>query len=283
MVIDPADIKSPITERRIPWQVAVGIGVLVLAALVNIPLVNHILGPYWSLFIYDACVIASALAAAILSTRLWRVYERGETLSLVWGSMAVGLILWATGEIIWSYDQIWGGMSLPYPSLADFLWIIGYVPIIWALVNRYRTFRVKLSRWWQFAVLAIYVVVLFTVIIFILYPIFFTDLEAVSVFEKIVNLIYPIGDLIVAFLATMLVMVLIGGVLFSSWGLIAVGFLFAAISDLIYAWTVWQGTYHVIPTLGIDISSFITNLLYVAFYVLVAIGLFKQASMVKAV
>jgi hypothetical protein len=78
-------------------------------------------------------------------------------------------------------------------------------------------------------------------------------------------------------------MVLIGGILFSSWGMIALGFLFVSVSDLLYAWSVWQGTYQVSAMQGFDVSSFIINILYVAFYVLVAAGVHKQARMLKAI
>jgi hypothetical protein len=203
-------------------------------------------------------------------------------MSLIWGNMALGLILWAAGEFIWSSDQIWGGNSLPYPSMADILWILGYVPFILALGIRLRTLRIKPDKWWQFVVFAVYGLVFVIVLFFVIKPIY-NDTSSATMFEKIVNLIYPIGDLIVAFLATTLVMVLIDGILFSSWGMIALGFLFVSVSDLLYAWSVWQGTYQVSPVQGFDVPSFIINILYVASYVLIAVGVNKQARMLKAI
>jgi len=277
-----SDNNTTHPEKMIQWPVAAGAGLIILSALIYIPGISRVLGPFWVLVIYDVCVFVPTIAAAVLATRLWRSFERGETLSMIWGNIAVGLIMWAGGEIIWSSDQIWGGSSLPYPSMADILWIFGYIPVIWALGIRLRTLRIKPDRWWQFVVFSIYGLAFIAALFFIIIPIF-TDISTTRVFEKTVNLIYPIGDLAVAFLTTTLVMVLLGGTLFNSWGLIALGFLFASISDLLYAWTVWQGTFQVNPATSFDPGSFIVNLLYVAFYVFVAIGLHKQAGMVNAI
>lgn len=75
---------------------------------------------------------------------------------------------------------------------------------------------------------------------------------------------------------------LISGTLFESWGHIATGFLCAAVSDLLYTWTIWQGTYQVAPTANVDILSLVINVLYVMFYVLVAMGLFRHYYIIKA-
>jgi hypothetical protein len=274
--------NSSYSEKTVHWPIVAGAGVILLSVLIYLPGINRAIGAYWSLVIYDTCVIISAVTAAVLAARLWRIFEKGETMSLIWGNMALGFTLWAAGEFIWSSDQIWGGNSLPYPSMADILWILGYIPFILALGIRLRTLRIKPDKWWQRVVFFIYGLVLIMVFSYVIVPIY-NDTSSATVFEKVINLVYPVGDLIVAFLATTLMMVLIGGVLFSSWGLIALGFLFVSVSDLLYAWSVWQGTYQVNPVQGFDILSFIINTLYVTSYVLVAAGVYKQARMLKAI
>src|SRR3970040_989981 len=112
MAYDSSDNNTTHPGKMFQWPLAAGAGLIILSALIYIPGISRVLGPFWSLIIYDACVFVPAVAAAALATRLWRSFERGETLSLIWGNMAVGLIMWAGGEIIWSSDQIWGGNSL---------------------------------------------------------------------------------------------------------------------------------------------------------------------------
>lgn len=65
--------------------------------------------------------------------------------------------------------------------------------------------------------------------------------------------------------------------------MIALGFLCAAASDLMYAWAVWQGTFESNPAGNMDLGSFAINLLYVAFYLFVALGLYRQAKSVNAI
>lgn len=270
------------SRKRDSWPIGLGFGAFIVIILIYIPAISNFLGPRLVLFIYDLTVVTAAVIGAYLAARLWRNYERGEMLSLIWGNITLGLILWAGGEIIWSSDQLWGGNSLPYPSAADIFWIIGYLPVILAFTLRLYTLKIIPNKGWQIAILALYLLMFVLAVWFIIIPIV-TDPSTTNTLEKTINLLYPIGDLIVGFLAVYLVIVLIGGTLFSSWGLIAVGFLCAAISDLLYAWTVWQGTFQVNPAEGVDLVSFTINLLYIAFYVFAAMGLYRQAKAVNAI
>ena len=269
-------------KHPIEWPVIIAIGMVLLSSLIYLPGIYQALGAFAVLIIYDVCVVAFALTAAVLAALLWRTFDPGETLSLIWGTIAIGLTAWAIGEIIWSSDQIWGGNSLPYPSAADLLWILGYLPIIWALILRYRTLRTGLRNWWQIVALTGYGLVVILTMIYIVAPIV-TDTDTTRVYEKTVNLLYPVGDLAIAYLSTALMLVLIGGTLFSSWGLISFGFVCAAVSDLLYAMTLWQGIYQVSPVEGVDFVSFVINLLYVAFYAFVALGLYRQAKILNVI
>ena len=264
----------------LPASLAIGIAVIVI--LIYVPAISSLLGPQFVLSIYDFIVIAAAVLAAYLAARLWRAHERGEMLSIIWGNIAVGLIVWAAGEMIWSSDQLWGGNSLPYPSMADVLWILGYLPVILAFGLRLYTLKITPNKGWQITTLAVYILIVVLSLWFIIVPIF-TDSTTTKVIEKTINLLYPIGDLIVGFLALYLVQTLIGGTLFGSWGMIALGFFCAAASDLLYALAVWQGTFQVNPAEGVDLGSFTINLLYVAFYVFVALGLHRQAKSINAI
>ncbi len=272
-----------IPPRHRPFQPAIlAISLAVIVLLIHVPGISRLLGPLWALVVYDLIVAGAAIYAAFLATHLWRAHERGEKLSLVWGCIAAGLILWALGEIIWSSDQLWGGNSLPYPSMADVFWILGYFPLIFALGLRYYMLGVMPNKGWQIASLAVYLGLFGLAVWMILLPIY-TDADTTRVFEKTVNLLYPIGDLIVGFLAAVLLMVLIGGTLFRSWGLVALGLFCAAVSDLLYTWAIWQGTFEVNPAGGTNFGSAMINVLYAAFYLFVAVGLFRQARSKNAI
>jgi hypothetical protein len=264
------------------WTTLLAFGAISISGLIYTPSIYRALGPIMVLAIYDLSVLIFALISTVLAILLWRSFDRGETLSQIWGGIAIGLTLWLGGEFIWTLDQLWGGDSLPYPSNADILWILGYVPIIWALLKRFRTLRINPNQPWQKMILISYSLLVFLIVIYLIVPIV-TDTETLAWYEKSVNLLYPLGDLMVGLLAILLVLVLSGGTLFGPWRLIAGGFLFVAISDLLYGLTLWQGTYQINPAEAIDPLSLIINMSYVAFYVLMAWGVYQQARMQNAV
>jgi hypothetical protein len=44
--------------------------------------------------------------------------------------IAVGIILWATAELTWTYYQLGLRIENPFPSIADGFWVIGYIFLI---------------------------------------------------------------------------------------------------------------------------------------------------------
>src|SRR2546427_13263596 len=49
--------------------------------------------------------------------------------------IAVGIILWATAELTWTYYQLGLRIENPFPSIADGFWVIGYIFFIPALYS----------------------------------------------------------------------------------------------------------------------------------------------------
>jgi hypothetical protein len=41
-------------------------------------------------------------------------------------SLVVGMALWACGYSIWAYYELELGIATPYPSIADFVWLLGF-------------------------------------------------------------------------------------------------------------------------------------------------------------
>ena len=56
----------------------------------------------------------------------------GRTNRLLWGGLLAGWALWVIAEILW---VVYGNLyqEIPYPSPADFFWLIGYVPMGYGL------------------------------------------------------------------------------------------------------------------------------------------------------
>jgi hypothetical protein len=54
-------------------------------------------------------------------------------------SLLVGISLWALAHTIWAYFELGLGIATPYPSIADFIWLLGY-PFLW--YHYYYSFRI---------------------------------------------------------------------------------------------------------------------------------------------
>ncbi len=275
------DSRGTVSRAGTRSAVAAAVLVVLIIGTLYTRDVYRLVGGAAVLAIYDLTNVTLALLSTWLASLLWRSFQRGETLSFIWGFLTIGLAMWSAGEIIWSSDQLLFGNKLPYPSAADVLWLLGYVPVILALAVRLFTFRMRLTKPFQFIILAAYVVGVIFAIAYVVIPVL-TESQGVTQLEVLVTAAYPVGDLIVAFFALLLVLVLSGGLLFGPWGLIALGYFGFAASDLFYALAILDDVYQVDPAAGLNFMSYSINLLYTAAYVLVALGLYQSARLQNA-
>ena len=107
--------------------------------------------------------------------------------------LAVGVGLWFTAEIIWTSYQVGVGIETPFPSLADGLWLVGYVPLAYHLYRIYYTVTRKIVGGDTLVVLSAIVGV---ILAFLLYLIFGLSSQHQGVLELIINLAYPVLDAI---------------------------------------------------------------------------------------
>jgi diguanylate cyclase (GGDEF)-like protein len=158
---------------------------------------------------------------------------------LAWAAISAGLVMWTTGDLIWS---LWiGNMATqPYPSLSDFLYLASYASIYtgFILLLRARVRPVRGSQWVDgmvgcLAISGVAAAVLFPA---------FTGLTEGNTAEVVVNLAYPVCDLLLlSFVA--LALGLNRWRLDRSWVLLGVGQLMNVIADVIYAYQDAAGTY----------------------------------------
>lgn len=254
--------------------VLIGILATGLIALLHLNPIERLLSREAFFWIYDSATILAALLCASLALALFLSYERGEVFRVIWGSLAVGLLLWAFGEAIWAAYQLVLKVEVPYPSIADVLWVAGYLPVIFGLATRYRTYRIPLRHAWQMFVLGLFALGVVLAARFIIWPIAAYE-EYTPPVERALNLLYPLGDLSVALLALLITLVLTGGALSVPWGYIAAGYLIMATSDLLFTYASWNGIY---PEGGADVNVImvVIDVMYLAAYIIIAIGLYSR-------
>jgi hypothetical protein len=255
-------------DRKIVWAAAVGLAAIVAITLVQIFKPG---GSGTATAITDMGSLVFALVNLVLAVILWRASSPGEVLRLIWGSLAVGFLLWAAGEAMWTYYRVIAGQELPYPSLADIAWTIGYIPLVVGLFVRYRSFQTTPTRSRLLVIGGLFAAILILAIVFLIVPIVtYTGYERQA--EQFLDVLYPVGDLAVAFAAMLVVLVLSGGELSLPWLFISAGFVVIALSDLLFSYATWNELY-------VD-GSFLqvfTDITYPASYVIIALGFYIQA------
>jgi diguanylate cyclase (GGDEF)-like protein len=80
----------------------------------------------------DAAQFLGAVAAVVCCLWTARRYIGGQRTWRLW--LALGMTGWAVGQVIWSYNQLFGGRPLPSPSLADAGYLSLAIPALFALI-----------------------------------------------------------------------------------------------------------------------------------------------------
>lgn len=222
-----------------------------------------------------------ALAITVLAFLLWREAGWTEILGRVWLYLMAGMFLWTVGEAIWAYYEVILNKVTPYPSVADIAWVFGYIPLVLAMVIRLRSLQTTPERQQTLISTGISAVLAIIALIFVIGPIVLAD-DYDSRFEQFIDILYPLGDLALAYTAMLCMAALTGGLLSRTWLLIASGFVLLAISDLLFVYTTWKDIYTIKedgPTL---LRAFI-DLTYVLGYMLIGYGCYIQARLQRII
>jgi len=202
------------------------------------------------LYISDLFPVLCSLIAVIcllFAVRIFREYDFTKT---AWLMILLGVCIdflaestYAVSEIIFSVD-----MDNVFPTLADYFWCVGYIPVFIGLLMMligYRRSQIPMGEIKLLVILSsVFVIIASTVIYFVLLPIV-NDAETTGI-AKFFYLFYPIGDLFIVIPAILLIYVtsLLGrGALTLPWKFLGLGFIFFTISDLLYSYLDWLGKY----------------------------------------
>jgi hypothetical protein len=227
----------------------------------------------------DVFPLVLSLSGALFSYLIFRRQEKTRLGRRIWGAMTLGLLLWAAGEAIWSYYEIVLQQETPFPSLADVVWTLGYIPLIYALASQYLPLRATVGRrqWWL--ILVVVMVMLALTVGLVILPIL-TDPEAGTPVEVFFSLTYPVGDIILLSFGAALATIFLGGELGMAWGPIAMGIIVLSVADLLFSYGSWNGLYY--PDGKLNFLSALFDTLYISAYVVWTVGLYRRLSLPEA-
>ncbi|RPI93479.1 MAG: hypothetical protein EHM39_12835 [Chloroflexi bacterium] len=269
-------LTSLFDDRVFRYLVAAGSAVLLLITALYISPVYKAVGEPTMLWIYDLTIVVVVAITVVLMAQITLTFERGEILRTVWFMLTIGLFLWLVGEIVWAYNDLFAEEELPYPSLADAGWLAGYVPLFVGFLLRFISLR-TLPTGREIALIGAVILLMLVIgIVFVIEPmITYEGYEDRS--TQVIDLLYPVGDLAVAFVALLSVVVLAGGMLSYPWLVLAGGFLVTSVADLLFSYATWNEIYLPGQDLGTNLATFGADIPYLAGYLLIFWGIIMQA------
>lgn len=194
---------------------------------------------YEAYIFQDVITIVAASLAFLFFTYLTILYRFSTSTGKVWLFFAIGMLSWTIGEIIYCYLELFTDIE-PFPSIADFFYLIAYIPLSIGLIFQARLIKITLSRQ-EKQIIAIVFTIL-TAIIFII-VILLPILDAFPIPENerlifVLGALYPLGDLVLILCVLFVFAKLRHGTINIAWALILTGFLIDTIGDILFTWMV---------------------------------------------
>lgn len=240
--------------------------IVMVGVLVSIATANLILLAAPSIEVQNMYgnIIRPVTASASMALGIIVLYRQGISgiFGKAFASLATGVSLWAIAELIWAYNAIVLGIGVPFPSLADILWLAGYAPLGFHLFSTSRFYGVSIRKKSTFVV-AIAVAAFSSSYIYTL--IAASQLSGPdSALSMAITIAYPVLDAIIIVPAVLCVLNSGKGELTSiPW--IFIAWILTVIADGIFGYTI-------VTNIAGDIQ--VWNFVYNASYLFMAAGLY---------
>jgi hypothetical protein len=256
------------SDRRFKWA-AIAVATLILILLiVNIFLIGGDAFVHTFNSIPDA---PFAIIVTVFAASVWRQMSTEDQRRRLWGGLVFGWALWALAETIWSLYSIFG-QEVPYPSLADLFWVVGYIPMTIGLLDSVRTIPTKLTSSQKTLIWGVSAATILLTLVFVFIPII-QDFDPQNLIVSALDLIYPLGDLLLMSIVWWLFFVYEKGDYGFGWRLLIVGFILTTFSDLVFTYATWEDLYY--PDMKATVlSRLFVDFPYTASYLVWFLGLY---------
>lgn len=190
-------------------------------------------------------VFAPIIAGAAFVSASFAFHKYGTNIkqqfSLIWLNFAIGMLFWFLGESLWAVYTILLEVEIPYPSLADVFWLVGYVPMFMALCLYVKIFASALSK--KVLSITIVAVTILVILVFValIMPLINSGEDSIV---QAVNFAYILLDLVSLSTALLGLAIFLKGRLGKSWLLINAGMASYTIADMLFSYTTTKNTYY---------------------------------------
>lgn len=265
-----------ISPFKLPWK---QIAVFLLAAIYIGINFFGIGGNSFIINLNNFIVTPLALGVTLLAFMLWRHIAVGSQNQLLWSGLTIGWAMWTIAETWWAVATIIG-QEIPYPSWADFFWLVGYIPIYIALRSCIRSLPKMVNPAQRTGIWVASLVLLGLTAFFIFIPLL-QNSDPTAVLESILSLLYPLADIILLIFVLQIFFSYQQGMYGRVWNWLTLGFIFFSVGDLGFAYANTASLYYpdqqvnLLSTFGVDIP-------YNLSYLFVLIGLVIMQSIQRS-
>ena len=188
--------------------------------------------------------LIAGVAVASSSFALRKYWGKPEDkFSKIWLGFTLGMIFWFLGELGWAVYTLMLNVKIPYPSIADIAWLIGYIPMMAAFHWYVRTFQFTTSkRLYKIGAVIIGLICLGHFAYF-LTPVF-AEMAETEVTTLAVDIAYPALDLVLLGYALLALLIFFRGKIAVAWSLISAALLMDVAAYMLFTYTTLQGTYY---------------------------------------
>jgi hypothetical protein len=229
--------------------------------------------------LFDVATPVYAAITALSVFLTWKTTSLKGVVRSIWGWMALGFFLWMIAEVLWLYYAILYQEAIPFPSPADYFWIMGYGPLVLSLLIRIRSFQVTLvPRQVMILVSANIVFIIFSALCIFLS--FIMGADPARWQETAINVLYAVGDLLIFGLSLDIFFTVRRGRFSIVWNFLLMANIIAAIADLMFTYasgnksSLSDGTFYAIYVAY--------NVPYLSSYLLIALGMLANHVAISA-
>lgn len=255
-------IKLPqiFSDRRFKTAAIVAAAVVLILVVLNLFVVG---GDLFIQKFNNGASLPFALVNLIAAASIWSKMSSNTQNRAMWTGLITGWALWTLAETIWA---IYTFLDLdPYPSPADFFWVLGYIPMGIGLIIRARTMPTKPTRSQYVYILSVTAFTFLITLLAILIPII-QEFQWHRALESLLSLAYPLLDLALISILWRLFFTYEEGDYGFSWRLLTLGFMCMTLSDLFFTYAAWQEIYY--PDNVANLFSRVTDVSYLIAYLL---------------
>lgn len=222
----------------------------------------------------DVLTALFALLASFLAVKARWMFEPGTAARRAWLLFGIGMAAMAAAELVWAYYHVVLDQPIPFPSPADILWAVSYLPILASLIVQYRALGVQASRRRKLIVAAVCLMVLIIALATSVWPALSQPGQIAAV-DLLINMYYLLGDLSIAFIAILSLLFLWKGLVSRPWQYMVTSVLLFVIADL----TFFYGSANELYATGSNVVSGIVDVVYLSAYVMAAAGGYRQLTL----